>query len=87
MDYNSKQFLIKNSYAPDLIIDGGEYTKPTTASVTTSTVSTTSSAAAKTSGSGLPQTGQLWWPVLPMGIGGLMFVGLGISMKPRKKND
>lgn len=83
MDYNSKQFLIKNSYAPDIFIDGGEYTK-TTAAVTTSTISTSTSAAATTTGSGLPQTGQLWWPVLPLALGGITLICIGLLT--RKKN-
>lgn len=87
VDYNSKQFLIKNSYAPDLIIDGGEYTKPTTASVTTSTVSTTSSTAATASGSGLPQTGQLWWPVLPLVLGGMTLICIGMLSKKKNNDD
>jgi hypothetical protein len=83
VDYNSKQFLIKNSYAPDIFIDGGEYTK-TTAAVTTSTISTSTSAAATTTGSGLPQTGQLWWPVLPLALGGITLICIGLLT--RKKN-
>lgn len=83
VDYNSKQFLIKNSYAPDIFIDGGEYTKTTTA-VTTTTISTSTSAAATTTGSGLPQTGQLWWPVLPLALGGITLICIGLLT--RKKN-
>ena len=83
VDYNSKQFLIKNSYAPDIFIDGGEYTK-TTAAVTTTTISTSTSAAATTTGSGLPQTGQLWWPVLPLALGGITLICIGLLT--RKKN-
>lgn len=30
-----------------------------------------------TDGPGLPKTGQLWWPVLPMAMGGLILIALG----------
>ena len=35
----------------------------------------------------LPQTGQLWWPVIPLSIGGVLFVGAGFAMRTRKKSD
>lgn len=34
---------------------------------------------------GLPQTGQLWWPVPVLGIGGVVFIIAGVLIK--KKND
>lgn len=85
VDYNSKQFLIKNSYAPDIFIDGGEYLKTTTNSAAVSTTSTTVSAATTTQTSGLPQTGQLWWPVFPLVLGGMVLICIGILLK--KKNN
>ncbi|MBR1822844.1 MAG: Cna B-type domain-containing protein [Ruminococcus sp.] len=132
VDYNSKQFLIKNSYDPTMIIDGGEYVVSTTTttvtddsynSITTTTTTskgdsesgtttpTTDDSAAytdsttsvtteqhgttvvtTTSGTGssdskekLPQTGQLWWPVFPLIIGGLLMLILGFAIKPRKE--
>lgn len=42
------------------------------------------------SGSGggkLPQTGQLWWPVVPLSIGGVLLVGAGLVIRSRKKED
>ncbi|MDE6426152.1 MAG: Cna B-type domain-containing protein [Ruminococcus sp.] len=35
----------------------------------------------------LPQTGQLWWPVVPLSIGGVLFVSAGLVMKSRRKSD
>ena len=35
----------------------------------------------------LPQTGLLWWPVPLLAAGGILFIGIGISIKKRKKDD
>lgn len=35
----------------------------------------------------LPQTGQLWWPVAPLGLGGTLMVLTGIMVKPKKDED
>ena len=35
----------------------------------------------------LVQTGQLWWPVIPLALGGVILVGAGISMRAGKKKD
>ena len=87
VDYNSKQFLIKNSYAPDLIIDGGRYTTATTA-VTTSSVSTSTVTASATTASntGIPQTGQLWWPVIPLVLGGMALICIGLLLGRKNKD-
>ncbi|WP_028518498.1 Cna B-type domain-containing protein [Ruminococcus flavefaciens] len=102
IDFNSNQYLIKNSYAP-------EYT-PVTTSVTTGTATTgtatttsasidqtvktnsTSTATTKTTAkttqtSVLPpltQTGQLWWPVIPLAAGGFILITLGVLIKSKK---
>lgn len=95
VDYNSKQFLIKNSYAPDLIIGGGDYkvttTTTTTSTVTTSTGSNTTTSASSTTvttakSSGLPQTGQLWWPVIPLALGGITLICIGLVSKQKNKD-
>ncbi|MCM1506650.1 MAG: Cna B-type domain-containing protein [Ruminococcus flavefaciens] len=43
------------------------------------------------SGSGssgkLPQTGQLWWPVVPLSIGGILLIAIGLVIKARKKSE
>lgn len=101
VDYNSKQFLIKNSYAPEMLIEGGSQTATTTtttAPVTVTSGSTSSTSAATTattatatvttaSGSSLPQTGQLWWPVLPLAIGGMTLICIGLLSGKKNKND
>ncbi|MDE6671721.1 MAG: hypothetical protein K2K16_05945 [Ruminococcus sp.] len=35
----------------------------------------------------LPQTGQLWWPVVPLSIGGVLFISAGLVMKSKRKSD
>ena len=32
----------------------------------------------------IPQTGQLWWPVMVLGIAGALFVLAGVAAKVRK---
>lgn len=43
------------------------------------------------SGSGgggkLPQTGQLWWPVVPLSISGILLISAGFTIKAKKKSD
>ena len=56
----------------------------TTVSTTTTTVNGGGSSGG--SGGGLPQTGQLWWPVIPLSLSGVMFVFIGIKIKPKKEN-
>ena len=120
IDYNQTQYLIKNSYNPNLIVDGGDekvtttvpeatipYVETTVTAVTTNVETTTpppgtteppkstspSSTApppqttVTTTSGKLAQTGQLWWPVLPLSLGGILLIGAGISLRGRKKND
>ena len=35
----------------------------------------------------LPQTGQLWWPVVPLSIGGVLCLSAGLVIRTRKKSD
>ncbi len=35
----------------------------------------------------LPQTGQLWWPVVPLSIGGILLIAGGLAIKNKKKDD
>ena len=78
IDYNSSQFLIKNSYNPP---------ETTTTAGTTVTTVTTSEPPVTTTAPKLVQTGQLWWPVLPLSLGGVILIGAGISMRAGKKKD
>ena len=102
VEHTETQFLIRNRHKTVTEITTTDTTTTTTITTTTTSVTTggssekttapkttvpPTSTTTTTTKEKIPQTGQLWWPVLPMGIGGLMFVGLGISMKPRKKND
>jgi len=74
-------------------IDGGNYTN-STPTTTTSTVKTTDStlppattSAPNGGGGKLPQTGQLWWPVFPLGIGGTLMIFSGIAIHPKKEEN
>ena len=31
----------------------------------------------------LPQTGQLWWPVVPLTVGGILMMGIGLKLKEK----
>ena len=53
---------------------------------TKTTVPPTTSAPPVTT-TGLPQTGQLWWPVLPMVIGGLLLIAISFFFRPGRKNE
>ena len=93
IDFNSTQYLIKNSYK----------STGTSSSITTTTTSTTTSSVTgvttttvithtnitkpPTTTSALPplaQTGQLWWPVIPLSAGGLILISLGSLIKTKK---
>lgn len=72
-------------------------TKTTTANTTTGVKGTTSSTTSGSSssvttstptGGKVPQTGQLWWPVIPLSIGGIFFIAAGFMVRPkRNKSD
>ena len=72
IDRNQTQFLIRNTFVPDVTT-----TAPPPETTTATTVTTPPSK--------LVQTGQLWWPVLPLSLGGVVLIGAGIKM--RKKKD
>lgn len=57
-----------------------DHTTTTTYSATTTSTSDTTITTEK-----VPQTGQLWWPVPALAAGGLLFFGIGVSI--RRKND
>jgi hypothetical protein len=84
IDYNSRQYLIRNSYQETTEVT----TTATTVSIQTTTVTTVPTAPVTTTTTDkLIQTGQLWWPVLPRSLGGMVLIGAGISMKNGKKKD
>ncbi|MBP5579719.1 MAG: Cna B-type domain-containing protein [Ruminococcus sp.] len=91
IDFNSTQYLIKNSYRST----GTTSSTTTTSSITVITTTTTTAinqttiTKPPTTTSALPplaQTGQLWWPVIPLSAGGLILISLGTLIKT-KKND
>ena len=108
IDYNSTQYLIKNTYNPYRKTGGGTgtaTTSTTTMTTVTSTTTTVTTAAlvstdekstlppkeTTTATSAkepkLPQTGQLWWPILPLTAGGLVFLMTGLIIPNRKDDD
>ena len=62
---------------------------PKTTKKTTSYSSGGKSSGGSSGGSSvkLPQTGQLWWPVVPLSIGGVLFISAGLVMKSKRKSD
>ncbi|MDE5768682.1 MAG: Cna B-type domain-containing protein [Oscillospiraceae bacterium] len=34
----------------------------------------------------LPQTGQLWWPVVPLAVGGILLISIGLKLKEKDHN-
>lgn len=89
VDYNSTQYLIKNTYNPSRKTGGGTATQTTTTTSTTTSVTSTTTTTAPvttTTTPKLPQTGQLWWPVVPLAAGGVVMLILGVSL-PKKKED
>lgn len=85
IDYNQSQFLIRNTYQKQ------QETEVTTTppALTTTTTATTPppQVTTTTPPAKLVQTGQLWWPVLPLSLGGIVLIGAGISMRSGKKKD
>ncbi|MCR5599461.1 MAG: Cna B-type domain-containing protein [Ruminococcus sp.] len=101
IDFNSTQYLIKNSYNP-------KDTTTTTTTLTSGTTTTTSSATDQTTltyttATGtytnvtspptttvklppLTQTGQLWWPIVPLGAGGILLISLGTLIRTKKED-
>lgn len=99
IDFNSTQFLIKNSFRSTDI--STTTTTATATGTTTSTeigqttrISTTATAITQSSATKPPtttiklppliQTGQLWWPVIPLSAGGLVLISLGTLIKNKK---
>lgn len=80
IDFNSTQFLIKNVYKQIETTTTPVETTTTTATVT-STQSTVSSKPT------LPQTGQLWWPVIPMSFCGMILLVGGFALRMKRKSD
>lgn len=102
IDFNSNQYLIKNSYDPTFTpgttttVTGTALTttaldeKTTIKTTATSTATTkTTAQTPQTTTKELPpliQTGQLWWPVIPLAIGGILLLTLGLLIKSKKDN-
>ena len=60
----------------------------TATSITTAAMKTTTTASKDdTSKEDLPQTGQLWWPVLPLAVGGALLVFIGFLLRSGKDDE
>ena len=89
IEHNETQFLIRNRHK--MVTDGGT-TTTTTVTTTTVTSTVTGTGTSKTNPptttttkEKIPQTGQLWWPVMPLTIGGLLLVLTGIMLRPKRQ--
>ncbi len=82
IDYNSWQFVIRNTYEP---VQETTTVPPETETTTVTTATSAPPVTTVTTAPKLVQTGQLWWPVLPLSLGGVILVGAGISMRAGKK--
>lgn len=93
IDSNDTQSLIKNSYVSRVTVTTtiatGVVTTTTTASKATTTASGSTGKTTTTStGNKIPQTGQLWWPVIPLSIVGFLMIAAGLMLKSkRNKSD
>ena len=99
IEHNDTQFLIRNRHKTVTDWDEGDRTTTVTPNITTTTMTTavtTSEEKTKTTvppttsappvtTTGLPQTGQLWWPVLPMVIGGLLLIAISFFSDQEEK--
>ncbi len=67
----------------------GSATRTGTSTAQQSGGNTTLSSPDNNNGGGgkLPQTGQLWWPVVPLSIGGVILIAAGLTIRVRKKSD
>lgn len=67
---------------------GGKETTAVTGTTTdkgqSGTTGKTPPSTTSTTVTGLIQTGQLWWPVIPLICGGLLLIVIGIMMRPKK---
>ena len=101
IEHNETQFLIRNRHKT--VTDWDEGTRTTTSTTNTTTTTTTTAVTTSegtskttvppttsvppTTTTSLPQTGQLWWPVLPLVIGGLLMIAVSLMLRPRGKNE
>ena len=101
IDSNRTQYLVRNSFDPGIPIDssdeetettptGAAATETATTSVTTTVTTQTTPAVTtvpETTPSKLAQTGQLWWPVIPLTLGGILLIGTGAVISGKKKDE
>ena len=95
IERNSYQYLIKNTYTTDLIIGGGEDIFTTTSyltteagrTATTAVSSAVTSVTSKSTGTDLPQTGQLWYPIIPLAGGGIILIIVGMLIGKKKDDE
>jgi hypothetical protein len=61
--------------------------EPVTTTVSTQTTAAVTTGPVETTPGKLAQTGQLWWPVIPLSLGGVLLIGTGIILNSGKKKD
>lgn len=97
---NDSQFVVVNTLDSENIVPPAVTTTTSTSAVTTTTGTGTVTESAKTSTTAkpavtttakpetkLPQTGQLWWPIPILALGGMVFVGIGFRLISRSKKE
>ena len=95
---NENQFVVVNTHDKDvppvttttttaITTTSGTVTGTSVKDTTTVTKVRTTSSTTKKTESKLPQTGQLWWPVPILAIGGIIFVGIGCRLIARNKKE
>lgn len=92
IDFNRTQYLIKNSHKLVQTTTTTNISSTTTTTTTTTrTVSTTAPLSTTkpttTTTDKLVQTGQLWWPIIPLAGGGVLLLILGALLKPKKSKQ
>ncbi len=88
------QYLVQNSYGREIATTTTTSTTVTTASQTTETSDTTTTAASAQTTTvttkpkdPLISTGQLKWPIIPLAAGGILLIGIGFVVKPKKEKN
>ncbi len=84
---NETQYLIVNTFHGITTTDIVTTTSTTSTTETTTTSTDTTLITTATSGEKLPQTGQLWWPVIVLGLLGLILVAIGCRMMTVRNDE
>ncbi len=89
-NFEELSYLISNRHEEIVTTTQTQQTTTETISTTQSTAATTTNrtdgtTATTTTDTNIPYTGQLWWPVPCMGIGGILLIGIGKRMRHKEE--